>query len=318
MENPLVSIIIPAYNCADYLAKTVESVQNQQYLFWELVIVDDGSTDKTLEVIEKLIESDSRIRLLKQPNGRQGKARNNGIRHAKGEWIAFLDADDLWPENKLSLQLSKTLEANVDLSFTDGFICLGNNMNLREFRFGVIDKFHQGYKSILEFHEQNRIPTSSVLVKKSALLEVGGFSEKLKIQNCEDYLLWVTLLTRGKKYLGIEEPLLFYRVHDGSSTSTEYKAKLPLIYALLEMPGGYSFECKNHLKITFKKLVFRLNELGEINKANSFIIPVLDVIYSGLIKQILILSWKISPHIFIRIFWRLENRKKSEVNSNQQ
>lgn len=107
MGNPLVSIIIPAYNCADYLAKTVESVQNQQYLFWELVIVNDGSTDKTLEVIEKLIESDSRIRLLKQPNGRQGKARNNGIKQAKGEWIAFLDADDIWPANKLSFQLRK-------------------------------------------------------------------------------------------------------------------------------------------------------------------------------------------------------------------
>lgn len=86
----------------------------------------------------------------------------------------------------------------MDLSFTDGFICLGNNMNLREFRFGVTDRFYQGNKAILEFHEQNRIPTSTVLVKKSVLLEVGGFSEKLAIQNCEDYLLWVTLLTKGK------------------------------------------------------------------------------------------------------------------------
>ena len=304
-KTPLISIVIPAFNCALYVEETFRSVQMQDFQDWEIIFVNDGSTDSTAEVLARLASADSRVKIIEQPNARQGKARNNGISHAQGEWIAFLDADDLWPENKLSFQLGKTLEANVDLSFTDGFICLGNNMNLREFRFGVIDKYYQGYKSILEFHEQNRIPTSSVFVKKSALLEVGGFPEKLEIQNCEDYLLWVTLLTKGKKFLGIGEPLLFYRVHDGSSTSTEYKAMRPLINALLEMPGGYSFECKNHLKITFKKLVFRLNELGEINKANSFIIPVLNVIYSGFIKQILILSWKISPQIFIRIYWRL-------------
>jgi teichuronic acid biosynthesis glycosyltransferase TuaG len=304
-KTPLISIVIPAFNCALYVEETFRSVQMQDFQDWEIIFVNDGSTDSTAEVLARLASADSRVKIIEQPNARQGKARNNGISNAQGEWIAFLDADDLWPSNKLSYQLSKTMQANVDLSFTDGFICLGNNMNLREFRFGVIDKYYQGYKSILEFHEQNRIPTSSVFVKKSALLEVGGFPEKLEIQNCEDYLLWVTLLTKGKKFLGIGEPLLFYRVHDGSSTSTEYKAMRPLINALLEMPGGYSFECKNHLKITFKKLVFRLNELGEINKANSFIIPVLNVIYSGFIKQILILSWKISPQIFIRIYWRL-------------
>ena len=306
-SSPLISIVVPAYNCALYVEETFRSVQKQSFSDWEIIFVNDGSTDSTDEILARLASEDVRVKVIEQPNARQGKARNNGIFHAQGEWIAFLDADDLWPSNKLSFQLSKTMQANVDLSFTDGFICLGNNMNLREFRFGVIDKLYQGNNAVLEFHKQNRIPTSTVLVKKSALLEVGGFPEKLDVQNCEDYLLWVTLLTKGKKYLGIGEPLLFYRVHDDSSTSTELKAMLPLINALLEMPGGYSFECKNHLKITFKKLVFRLNELGEINKANSFVIRVLNVIYSGFIKQMLILSWKISPQIFIRIFWRMRN-----------
>ena len=309
VKTPLISIVIPAFNCAAYVEETFRSVQKQSFSDWEIIFVNDGSTDNTSEVLESFASEDSRVIIVEQENGRQGKARNNGISHAQGEWIAFLDADDLWPENKLSLQLHKTLEAKVDLSFTDGYICLGNNMNLREFRFGVIDTFYEGTKGILEFHEQNRIPTSTVLVKKSALLEVGGFPEKLEIQNCEDYLLWVTLLTKGKIFLSIGDPLLLYRVHDDSSTSTELKAMLPLINALLEMPGGYSFECKNHLKITFKKLVFRLNELGELKKANSFLIPVLNVIFSGFIKQILILSWKISPQIFIRIFWRLRKQK---------
>ena len=306
----LISIIIPAFNCENYLSEAIKSIQNQSYPHWEIIIIDDGSTDNTPSLINQIAESDNRIFSFHQKNGRQGAARNNGISHAQGEWIAFLDADDLWPENKLSLQLSKTLETNVDLSFTDGFICLGNNMNLREFRFGVIDKFYQGNNAVLEFHKQNRIPTSTVLVKKSALLEVGGFPEKLIVQNCEDYLLWVKLLTKGKTFLSIGEPLLLYRVHDNSSTSTEVKAMFPLIHALLELPGGFSDERIQHLKNTFTKLVFRLNELGEINKANSFVTPVLDVIYSGLIKQILMISWKISPQIFIRIFWRLSKQKK--------
>jgi glycosyltransferase involved in cell wall biosynthesis len=307
-QLPLVSIVVPAYNCAVYVEETFRSVLEQDFSSWEIIFVNDGSTDSTAEVLARLAAEDARVKVIEQPNARQGKARNNGISHAQGEWIAFLDADDLWPKNKLSLQLGKTRGANVDLSFTDGFICLGNNMDLREFRFGVINTFYEGNKGILEFHEQNRIPTSSVLVKKSALIEVGGFPEKLEIQNCEDYLLWVTLLTRGKEFLSIGDPLLFYRVHDNSSTSTEVKAMFPLIQALLEMPGGFSRECKHHLTNTFRKFVFRLHELGELQNANTFIIPVLEVIYSGFIKQILILSWKISPQIFIRIYWRMSKQ----------
>jgi len=304
-SSPLISIVIPAYNCALYVEETFRSVQKQDFQDWEIIFVNDGSTDNTAEILESFAIEDSRVIVIKQENGRQGRARNNGISHAQGEWIAFLDSDDLWAENKFSFQISRTLEANVDLSFTDGFICLANNMNLREFRFGVTDKFYQGNNAILEFHAQNRIPTSTVLVKKSALLEVGGFPEKLDVQNCEDYLLWVTLLTNGKKFLGISEPLLFYRIHDDSSTSTDLNAMRPLINALLEMPGGFTFECIQHLKVTFTKFVFRLNELGDLKKVDSLLIPVLHIIYSGIIKHILVLSWKISPQIFIRIFWRL-------------
>jgi glycosyltransferase involved in cell wall biosynthesis len=308
-STPQISIVIPAYNCALYVEETFRSVLDQDFSSWEIIFVNDGSTDSTAEVLARLATEDVRVKVIDQPNARQGKARNNGISHAQGEWIAFLDADDLWPANKLSFQLSKTIQARADLSFTDGFICLGNDMQLRAHRFGVTDVTYQGNQAIKAFHEQNRIPTSSVIAKKKMLLEAGGFPEQLNVQNCEDYLFWVKLLLKDALFLGISEPLLYYRVHPDSSTSTELKAMLPLINALLEMPGGYSFECKNHLKFTFKKLVFRLNELGEINKANSFVIPVLNVIYSGLIKQILILSWKISPQIFIRIFWRLENPK---------
>ena len=161
VKTPLISIVIPAYNCAAYAEDSFRSVQKQDLEDWEIIFVNDGSTDNTSEVLARIALENSRVIIVEQENSRQGKARNNGISHAKGEWIAFLDADDLWSANKLSLQLNKTLEAKVDLSFTDGFICLRNDMNLREFRFGVTDKFYQGTEALLEFHQQNRIPSNS-------------------------------------------------------------------------------------------------------------------------------------------------------------
>jgi teichuronic acid biosynthesis glycosyltransferase TuaG len=301
----MISIVIPVYNCGSLVSETLNSVLNQTFQDFEVIFVNDGSTDNSAQILEDLKKQDSRIKVIHQKNGKQGKARNNGISHAQGEWIAFLDADDLWAANKLSLQLYKTLEANVDLSFTDGFICLDNNMELREFRFGVIDKIYQGNNAILEFHEQNRIPTSSVLAKKAALQSVGGFPENLNVQNCEDYLLWVKLLTEGHSLLGVSEPLLFYRVHADSATSSETKALFPLIEALLEMPGGKTPERNQHLKNVFKKLVFRLNELEQLTSADIFISRVIEEVYWGWEKALLKLAWKSGPGVFIRVFWRL-------------
>jgi teichuronic acid biosynthesis glycosyltransferase TuaG len=303
-DEPLISIVVPAYNCAQYVEETFRCVQNQDLTQWEIIFINDGSTDSTAAKLDIFAREDSRVRVITQNNGRQGKARNNGIAHAKGEWVAFLDADDLWPANKLSLQLSKTIQAHADLSFTDGYICLNNNMQLREHRFGVIDKLYRGDEAIRAFHAQNKIPTSSVLAKKTALQAAGGFPENLNVQNCEDYLLWVKLLNQGCSLLGVSEPLLFYRVHCDSSTSSETKALFPLIEALLEMPGGKTAERNKHLKDVFKQLVFRLNELGQLETAAIFTSRVLKEVYNGWEKVLLQMAWKAGPKVFIRVFWR--------------
>jgi glycosyltransferase involved in cell wall biosynthesis len=131
-DSPLVSIVVPVYNCAEWVGFTVDSVLNQTYTNWELLLINDGSTDQTPAVLEELASKDSRIRVIHQTNGKQGKARNNGIRSSKGSWIAFLDADDLWPPNKLNDQLKISIDQSVDLSFTDGFICIGNQMGFAD------------------------------------------------------------------------------------------------------------------------------------------------------------------------------------------
>ena len=96
----LVSVIMPAHNSGRYIAESIRSVQAQTCADWELVVVDDGSTDDTAEVVRGLATSDARVRYVYQPNGRQGRARNNGVANSSGGLVAFLDSDDLWVERK--------------------------------------------------------------------------------------------------------------------------------------------------------------------------------------------------------------------------
>src|ERR1700759_692275 len=101
MTEPLVSVITPAYNAGNFIHETIDSVIAQTYTNWELIIIDDGSTDNTAAIVKQYVVRDSRIKYLYQQNGKQGKARNNGMTHSSGTIIAFLDADDTWTPHKL-------------------------------------------------------------------------------------------------------------------------------------------------------------------------------------------------------------------------
>src|SRR5262249_23306047 len=105
MAADVVSIIMPAYNAGKYIADSIQSVLAQTYSDWELIVVDDGSADNTASIVQQFVTRDSRINYFFQENGRLGKARNTGIKEARGALIAFLDSDDLWLETKLELQL---------------------------------------------------------------------------------------------------------------------------------------------------------------------------------------------------------------------
>src|SRR5262249_61710555 len=111
MAADLVSIIMPAYNAGKYIADSIQSVLAQTYSDWELIVVDDGSTDNTATVVQQFVTRDSRIKYFFQENGRLGKARNTGIKNASGSLIAFLDSDDLWLETQLELSF-QPLEHN--------------------------------------------------------------------------------------------------------------------------------------------------------------------------------------------------------------
>ena len=120
--QPLVSVIMPAYNAERYIAESIQSVLDQSYGNWELVVVDDGSTDKTAETVQRFAAGDSRVNCIFQQNSGQGKARNAGIENSSGSLIAFLDADDLWLREKLERQVQFLIDTKVDVVYSDVII----------------------------------------------------------------------------------------------------------------------------------------------------------------------------------------------------
>ena len=118
--KPIISIITPAYNAENYISQTIESVQNQSFKDWELIIVDDCSKDYTSVLVKEFENKDPRIRMIKAPqNGGVAKARNLGLEQARGDFIAFVDSDDLWEPEKLEKQLAFMKEKGCVLSYTD-------------------------------------------------------------------------------------------------------------------------------------------------------------------------------------------------------
>jgi glycosyltransferase involved in cell wall biosynthesis len=216
--NELISIIMPAYNADVFIQDAIQSVRRQSYTKWELLIVNDGSIDNTEAIIENFCNEDTRIKYFYQENGKQGKARNLGIKHARGNYLAFLDADDIWMPEKLEVQLAEININKVDLVFSDSYVfsdaaAINSSRKINSFKGEC--KGEKGLNLLLEI---NGIPNLTVLVETSKVQAVGCFSEIDEIQNAEDYHLWLKLLIAGFSFYGSEKTLAAYRVHKNSST----------------------------------------------------------------------------------------------------
>lgn len=218
MLIPLVSIVMPAYNCEKYISESVDSVLKQTYENYELIIIEDGSKDRTIDVINEILKKDNRIKLLKnEENKGVSYSRNNGISHSKGEWIAFLDSDDMWFEDKLEKQMNYVTENNsVEFVFTGSSFV---NENSQPYSWIMEIPKKVTYKELLK---QNIISCSSVLIKKD-------YFTKYKMEHDymhEDYLLWLKILKNGTNAYGINEPLLIYRVSSSSKSGNKIKSML--------------------------------------------------------------------------------------------
>ena len=199
---PQVSVVIPAYNAADFIADTVNSVLNQTFQDFEVIVVDDGSKDGTIAALEPFGD---RIRVYPQTNGGVARARNRGVGLAKGSWIAFLDADDLWQPDKLERQLA---DPSHVMSYTDR-INIGARGDLPE-RQSDITRMHDGDVFVPLMREGNFITNTSVMIRRELFLQLGGFYTGLN--GTEDWDLWIRVAEHHPIRF-VPEPLVQYRFH---------------------------------------------------------------------------------------------------------
>ena len=237
------SIIIPTFNRASFLERAINSILNQSYQKFEIIVVDDGSTDNTKSILKKYPE----IRYFYQKNSGVSKARNVGIQNSKYDYIAFLDSDDEWRGDKLEIQ-TKFLKNNPNI-----FIVYSDETWIRNGK-EIKKKFYQSKPfgfCFLENLDFCKIGTSTVLIKKSLLKEVGYFDENLMI--CEDYDLWLRI---SKNYeIGYIDLELIKKIagHDGQLSFSEFAIDRYKIDALAKhLNSKYSNEVK---KMMLKKHV---------------------------------------------------------------
>jgi len=212
MKGPLVSVIIPTYNSAQYLLRALSSVANQNYQNWEAIIVDNHSLDNTEDIVKSF--NDDRIKLLKIHNhGIIAASRNLAIKSAAGDWLAFLDADDAWEPEKLS-EVARCFSGS-DLIFHDMLIDYEQKRSLFQ------KKILKGRKlktpvMIDLLVAQNPIVNSSVVVRAKLVNKIGGISEEPSMVGCEDYNAWLRISRLTNRFVYIAKSLGVYAVHDGN------------------------------------------------------------------------------------------------------
>lgn len=233
---PKVSVIIPTYNRANYISEAIDSVLDQTFQDFEIIIIDDGSTDNTKTVLAKY---GSKIKYFYKNNGGEGSARNLGIKKARGQYIAFLDSDDLWLPSKIEKQLS-FLERNpkFDLVYTTMSI-IDEFGNLKE-----EVRPTRPARNLSQLLDGYRIPMT-VLVKKLKLLEAGYFDETMKV--AEDTDMWIRFARLGVIDF-LNEPLALYRKHSNNISNDVKDAYLGHIKIFKKIINDNGFKLPKRIK----------------------------------------------------------------------
>ena len=213
--NPLISVVIPTYNREKELNRALLSVLNQTYSNWEVLVVDNHSDDRTEDMICSL--NDKRVRIFKiHNNGVIAASRNLGIKHSKGEYIAFLDSDDWWKSNKLEVSVS-FLKKGADFVFHP--LNIVTNLNQKVF----FRKLNSRNLKAPVFEDLivkgNPISNSSVVVKKSILNKIGGLSEDYQLIAIEDFDAWLRISKITNNFAMIPEFLGYYWVGGGNTSN---------------------------------------------------------------------------------------------------
>jgi len=274
MSNQLVSIIMPAYNAEKYIADSIRSALAQTYSNWELIVVDDGSTDSTSTIVQEFVDREPRIKYIFQENGRLGKARNTGIRNARGSLIAFLDSDDLWVATKLEAQTQAMEETKADVVFSKAWIVTDEDITAETKTMLSTVGLFAGPDFFASLVRQNQLPLLTVLLRKSTLDRVGLFEEAKPYHGCEDYDLWLRLAKAGFVFYGMGDVLARYRRHDRAMNAIASNAFRPLLLVVrrhIDDSNLSESEKRKLLTGLCRALIAALIDEGKISEAKQFL-----------------------------------------------
>lgn len=221
---PKVTVVITTYNSMAYLPETLESVLGQTFTDFEVLLVDDGSTDSTVQWASELV--DSRVRLITQENQGVCVARNTGIAHAGGEYVAFLDSDDLWEPTKLEKQV-RCFEDNPALGLVHTWLALIDEQGNLTGRVLASNAEGDVWEQLVQ---KNTVACSSTMVRRCCFEELGGFDSNLRV--AEDWDMWIRIANRYPLAL-IKEPLVRYRQRTNSK-SKNYPSRLQDFHRIIE------------------------------------------------------------------------------------
>ncbi len=216
----LVSIITPSYNCSSFIIDTITSVLSQSYVDWEMIIVDDCSIDNSVEIIERFIGDNPKIRLIKLVNNvGSAQSRNAALEVANGRFIAFLDSDDIWYSDKLEKQVAFMLKRKAPISFTS-YELIDENGASKNHIIHSVEKLTQ-----IDYLKNTIIGFSTSMID---IEMVGDNFRMMDIRTRQDTSLWITLLGKGFLAHGLDKVLAKYRIHSNSISKNKIKAAMQL------------------------------------------------------------------------------------------
>lgn len=289
MNIDFISIIIPAYNAEQYIVQSIESVLNQTHKHFEIIAVNDGSTDTTEDLILSISKQyPAKIKYLRQTNKGVSSARNRAIRESRGEYLAFLDADDIWLPNKLESLISAFTEnPEVVLCYSDAYSITANG------DLGDTLMRHNNPISGMVLPgllEQNFILTSTVMLKRHCFFESEGFIECIHLG--EDYHLWLRIARLWPVHY-VNKPLVGYRLNHLGASKNEVAMRKSTISILLEFSAKFPEEYTRFQKHISRGLSNNQYWLGfHYYRSNKFIKAIFSIFRSLLYDSSRVLAWK--------------------------
>jgi glycosyltransferase involved in cell wall biosynthesis len=286
---PKVSIITPLFNSSPHIEKTLDSVLAQTEGDWELILIDDGSTDNTPQTVEPYLK-DARFGYIRQANRGIAGARNTGIRAAVGQWICLLDHDDRWLPSKLEKQLAFALEGEFDLLGTDAVVITGDSRTLYSGTFlaSVIDRLRlsrdDAGADVFELLIQcNFICSSSVMIRKSLFDRLGLLDETAA--PADDYEMWLRCMPQAK--IGfLDEPLIEYHLHEKNYSRDVFMMLNKELYALRKGRTGIS-RSQRHLDVFERRISELSKNINDLSRttARAFLDEYHRVARTGLLSD---------------------------------